>query len=73
MAVLCHKKKEIIDKAVDEKIRHGVIEPGDTLYIPFKWEHMVRAKSKSITVSRDFIDERNADAYFTSMCRRVER
>lgn len=73
VAVLCHKKKEIIDKAVDEKIRHGIIEPGDTLYIPFKWGHMVRAKSKSITVSRDFIDERNAGAYFTSMCRRVER
>ena len=48
-------------------IMYGRIQTGDTLYIPSNWGHMVRALTKSITVSRDFIDERNIDAYFTSI------
>ncbi len=57
---------------LDAMILHGKLERGDTLYIPANWGHMVRSLSKSITVSRDFIDERNADAYFTSMMRRYK-
>lgn len=68
--IMSPKKDDVLERNIDEKVIYGVLEPGDTLYIPSRWGHMVRAKSKSITISRDFIDERNADAYFTSMCRR---
>ena len=49
---------------------YSKIETGDTLYIPSNWGHMVRSLTKSITVSRDFIDERNIDAYITSIVKK---
>ena len=63
---------DLLSPELDAMILHGKLESGDTLYIPADWGHMVRSLSKSITVSRDFIDERNADAYFTSMMRRCK-
>ena len=54
----------------EANIMYSRIETGDTLYIPANWGHMVRALTKSITVSRDFIDERNIDAYFTSIVKK---
>ena len=67
MAAIKGSSNEVLSPELDEMILHGKLESGDTLYIPANWGHMVRSLSKSITVSRDFIDERNADAYFTSM------
>jgi hypothetical protein len=39
----------------------------DTVYLPESWGHYANSLSPSISVSRDFIDERNADKYFFSM------
>ena len=43
------------------------LEKHDTVYLPESWGHYANSLSPSISVSRDFIDERNADRYFFSM------
>jgi ribosomal protein L16 Arg81 hydroxylase len=70
--VLCHEGTALSNQLIDEKVLYGVLNAGDTLYIPSRWGHMVRAITKSITVSRDFIDERNVDNYFTSIYKTVQ-
>jgi len=71
--IMYSRGKELDEPQAQEKVRYGVLDAGDTLYIPSMWGHMVRAMSKSITISRDFIDERNADDYFSSMIRRRQQ
>ena len=39
----------------------------DVVYLPENWGHYANSLSPSLSVSRDFIDERNADRYFFSM------
>lgn len=72
--IVMYSRIEKIDEShALEKVSYGIIDAGDTLYIPSMWGHMVRAMSKSITISRDFIDERNADDYFSSIIRRSQQ
>lgn len=46
---------------------YGDLHPGDLVYLPANWGHYANSLKPSISVSRDFIDERNADLYFTSI------
>ena len=55
------------NKEITLPIYYGLLNARDTLYIPCNWGHMVRSIEPSITISRDFIDDRNADSYFTSI------
>lgn len=48
-------------------IFYGILKSRDILYIPSNWGHMVRSIEPSLTISRDFIDDRNVDDYFTSI------
>lgn len=45
---------------------YGVLKKGEVLYLPSGWGHFTKTIDRSITVSRDMIDERNADEYFFS-------
>jgi hypothetical protein len=45
---------------------YGKLHAGEVLYLPYRWGHFVRALSPSVTLSRDMIDERNVDFYFSS-------
>ena len=71
--VMYSRGEQIDEPQTMEKVSYGILDAGDTLYIPSGWGHMVRAMSKSITISRDFIDERNVDEYFSSMIRRRQQ
>jgi len=71
--VMYSRVEQIDEPDALKRVRYGILNAGDTLYIPSMWGHMARAMSKSITMSRDFIDERNADDYFSSMIRRSQQ
>ena len=45
---------------------YGKLHAGEVLYLPSQWGHFVKALNPSITFSRDMIDDRNADHYFSS-------
>ena len=54
-------------------VYYGILTSRDVLYIPSNWGHMVRSIEPSLTISRDFIDDRNVDDYFTSMILRAKK
>lgn len=49
------------------KVYWGDLYPGDLIYLPDNYGHYANSLTASFSVSRDFIDERNADNYFTSI------
>jgi hypothetical protein len=48
-----------------------VIEPGETLLIPASWLHHVRGLEKSITLSRNFINESNFAKHMVHLLREL--
>ena len=56
------------DLSVFQKINTytSKLEQYDVIYLPSEWAHYANSLSSSISVSRDFIDDRNVDQYFFS-------
>ena len=50
----------------DINILCGDLQKHDLVYLPNGWGHYAESLTPSFSVSRDFIDETNADAYFFS-------
>tara|TARA_E500000081_G_scaffold153620_1_gene188399 strand:+ start:4451 stop:5413 length:963 start_codon:yes stop_codon:yes gene_type:complete len=50
----------------DVKLYTAEIKKHDVIYLPAEWGHYANSSSASISVSRDFIDDRNIDQYFFS-------
>jgi len=46
---------------------YGDLFKGDLVYLPSNWGHYANSLEASLSVSRDFIDERNVDGYFSSI------
>lgn len=51
----------------DLELLTTTLKKHDVVYLPENWAHYANSLSPSFSVSRDFIDERNADRYFFSM------
>jgi len=51
----------------DLELLTTTLKKHDVVYLPENWAHYANSLSPSLSVSRDFIDERNADRYFFSM------
>lgn len=56
-----------LEKLKTTAIYYTKLEPEDVLNIPMNWGHYAKSLSPSISVSRDYIDERNVDKYFCSI------
>jgi histone arginine demethylase JMJD6 len=50
-----------------------VLKPGDILFIPAGWWHTVESQSISITLSGNFVNQTNWDAFFASYFQGEER
>lgn len=51
----------------------GIIEPGDVLFQPPGWWHMIRAREKSVTVSHNFFNRRNVNEYLCGVLRALPK
>ena len=61
------KGTQDLNKIISLPIYYADLKPRDVINIPRNWGHYAESLSPSISVSRDYIDERNIDLYMCSI------